>query len=161
MDASTVLASAEDRVIDEAVATLTQRDQTRQSPRPDERRRDVRQLFRLVLRCVHAGRAEAIIRPSEQTAAHCYAAGIDLSEEQGTFNALAEVLWRRLAGALAGEQLVQALALLNAIVAAAKDAMPGPTWSWPSVTAMGRVSSQRRAQARQAPAPRAMRVTWS
>ena len=111
-------------MIDEAVAALAQRDQAcQQSPGPDERRRDVRQLFRLVLRCVRAGRAEPIIRPSEQIAAHCYAAGIDLTEGQGAFNVLAEVLWRHLAGALADEQLVQALGLLNAIVGAGKDAM--------------------------------------
>ena len=123
MDASAVLASAEAQVIDEAVAALAQRDQTCPSSRPDARRRDVRQLFRLVLRCVRAGRAEAVIRPSEQIAAHGYAAGIDLSEGQGAFNVLAEVLWRHLAGELAGEQLVQALGLLSAIVGAGKDAM--------------------------------------
>jgi methylmalonyl-CoA decarboxylase len=123
MDASAVLADAEDRVIDEAVAVLAQRHQARQSARPDERRRDVRQLFRLVLRCMHAGRAEPIIRPSEQIAAHCYAAGIDLTQAQEAFNGLAEVLWRYLAGALAGEQLVQALGLLNATVGAGKDAL--------------------------------------
>jgi hypothetical protein len=123
VDASAVLASAEDRVIDEAVAALAQRDQVRQSSAPDGRRRDVRQLFRLVLRCMRAGRAEPIIRPCEQIAAHCYAAGIELAEEQGAFNALAEVLWRHLAGGLAGEQLVQALGLLNAIVGAGKDAV--------------------------------------
>ena len=123
MDASAALASAEDRVIDEAVAALAQRDQARQSPRPDERRRDVRQLYRLVLRCVRAARAEPIIRPAEQIAAHCYAAGIDLTEVQGTFTVLAEVLWRQLAVALAGDQLVQALGLLHAIVGTGKDAM--------------------------------------
>lgn len=123
MDASAVLASAEDRVIDEAVAALSQRDQARRSSRPDERRRDVRQLFRLVLRCLRTGRAEPIVRPSEQIAAYCYAAGIDLTEVYGTFNVLAEVLWRHLVGALAGEQLVQALGLLNAIAGASKDAM--------------------------------------
>ena len=122
MDASAVLASAEDRVVDEAVAALAPRDQARQSYRLDERRRDVRQLFRLVLRCVHEGRPEPIVRPFEQIAAHCYAAGIDLGEVQGTFNVLTEVLWRHLAGALAGEQAVQALGLLNAIVRAGKDA---------------------------------------
>ena len=123
MDASAVLAHAEDGVIDEAVAALAQRDEAcHQSPRTDGRRRDARQLFRLVLRCVHAGRAEPIIRPSEQIAAHCYAAGIELTEIQEAFNVLAEVLWRHLVGALDGEQLVQALTLLNAIVAAGKDA---------------------------------------
>ena len=111
-------------MIDEAVAALAQRDQAdQQSPGPDGRRRDVRQLFRLVLRCLHAERAKPIIRPSEQIATHCYAAGIDLAEIQGAFDVLAEVLWRHLAGALADEQLVQALGLLNAIVGAGKDAM--------------------------------------
>jgi methylmalonyl-CoA decarboxylase len=123
MDAAAILASAEDQVIDEAVGTLAQLDQGRQSPLPDRRRRNARQLFRLVLRCVRAGRAEPIIRPSEQIAAHSYAAGIDLTEVQGAFNVLAGVLWRHLTSALAGEQLVQALGLLNAIVEAGKDAM--------------------------------------
>jgi len=124
VDASAVLASAEDRVIDDAVAALAQRDQARhQSAGPDGRRREVRQLFRLVLRCMRAGRAGPIVKPCEQIAAHCYAAGIDLSEAQGAFNVLAEVAWRHLAGALAGDQLVEALGLLNAIVGAGKDAM--------------------------------------
>jgi methylmalonyl-CoA decarboxylase len=123
VDASAVLASAEDRVIDEAVAALAQGDQARQSPRPDQRRREVRQLFRLVLRCVREGRAKPIIRPSEQIAAHCYAAGSDLAEVQGSFTVLAEVLWRQLTDGLADEQLIQALGLLNAIVGAGKDAI--------------------------------------
>lgn len=122
MDASVVLASVEDRVIDEAVAALAHSDQARQSPLPDGRRREVRQLFRLVLRCVRAGRVKPIVRPSEQIAAHSYAAGIALAEVQGSFTVLAEVLWRQLAGALAGEQLVQALGLLTAITGAGKDA---------------------------------------
>ena len=123
MDVLTVLAGAEDQVIDEGAAALAQRDQTGQPSCPDYRRRDLRQLFRLVLRCVRAGRAGPIIRPSEQIAAHGYAAGIDLTEGQGAFDVLAEVLWRHLADALADEQLVQALGLLNAIVGAGKDAM--------------------------------------
>ena len=110
-------------MIDEAVAALAHSDQARQSLTPDGRRREVRQLFRLVLRCVLAGRAKPIIRPSEQIAVHCYAAGIDLAEIQGSFTVLAEVLWRQLADALAGEQLVQALGLLAAITGAGKDAM--------------------------------------
>jgi len=123
VDASAVLASVEDRVIDEAVAALAQDDQACQPSLPDGRRREVRQLFRLVLRCVHAGRAKPIIRPSEQIAAHCYAAGTDLAKVQESFTVLAEVIWRQLAGTLAGEQLVQALGLLTAITAAGKDAM--------------------------------------
>ena len=122
MDASAVLASAEDRVIDEVAGALAQRGQGRGSLLPDRSRRNARQLFRLVLRCVRAGRAEPIIRPSEQIAAHSYAAGIDLTEVQGAFNVLAEVLWRQLTGALDGGQLVQALELLTLIVGAGKHA---------------------------------------
>jgi methylmalonyl-CoA decarboxylase len=124
VDASVVLASAEVRVIDEAVAALAQRDQARHhSVGRDGRRREVRQLFRLVLRCVRAGGAGPIGKPCEQIAAHCYAAGIDLSEGQEAFNVLAGVLWRHLADAVPGEQLVEALGLLDAIVGAGKDAM--------------------------------------
>ena len=123
MDASAVLARAEDRVIDEAVAILAQAGHGRQPPRPDGRRREVRQLFRLILRCVRAGRAEPAIRPCQQIAAHCYAAGIDLAEIQGSLTVLTEVLWRQLAGGLAGEQLIEALGLLTVITGAAKDAM--------------------------------------
>jgi len=123
VDASAVLASAEDRVIDEAAAALAHGDQGRQSLFPDGRRREVRQLFRIVLRCVRAGRAKPVVRPSEQIATHCYAAGIDLTEVQGSFTVLAEVLWRQLADVLAGEQLLQALGLLTAITGAGKDAI--------------------------------------
>jgi methylmalonyl-CoA decarboxylase len=123
VDASAVLASVEDRVIDEAVAALARGDQAGRPAGPDGRRREVRQLFGLVLRCMRAGRAEPVIRPCEQIAAHCYAAGTGLAEVQGPFTVLAEVLWRQLAGALAGEQLIQALGLLNIIAGAGKDAM--------------------------------------
>ena len=123
MDASAVLASAEDRVIDEGVAALERSDLADGRSPGGDKRRDVRQLFRLVVRCMRAGRAEPVIRPCEQIAAHAYAAGMDLAELLGPFNVLAEVLWRHLAGVLAGDELVPALGLLNTIVGAGKDAM--------------------------------------
>jgi len=123
LDASAVLASAEDRVIDEGVAALERRDPADGRSPGGDKRRDVRQLFRLVVRCMRAGRAEPVIRPCEQIAAHSYAAGTDLAELLEPFNVLAEVLWRHLAGGLAGDQLVPALGLLNAIAGAGKDAM--------------------------------------
>ncbi len=124
MDVSAVLAGAEDRVVDEAVAALAEGDQPDQHWRStEERRRGIRQLFRLVLRCVLEGSAEPIITPSARIAAHCFAAGIDLAEVQGEFNALAEALWRQADGSLTGEQRVQALGLVNGIVGAGKDAL--------------------------------------
>jgi methylmalonyl-CoA decarboxylase len=124
VDVSAVLADAEDRVVDEAVAALAVGDQPGQHWHgPEERRRDVRQLFRLVLRCVREGSAESIITPSGRIAAHCFAAGTDLVQVQGEFNALAEALRRHADGSLAGEQRVQALGLVNGIVGAGKDAL--------------------------------------
>jgi methylmalonyl-CoA decarboxylase len=121
---SVVLADAEDRVVDEAVAALAEGDQPDQHGHdPKERRRDVQQLFRLVLRCVREGSAESIITPSGRIAAHCFAAGTDLAEVQGQFNALAEALCRHADGSLAGEQRVQALRLVPGIVGAGKDAL--------------------------------------
>jgi methylmalonyl-CoA decarboxylase len=122
LDASRVLSYAEDRLIDQVIAVLAERDQAASAPQPDRRRRDLRQLFHLVLRCARAGRAEPIIRPSEQIAAHSYAAGTDLGEVQAAFNALTEAIVRELADGLAGEHLVRALGLVNAIAGAAKDA---------------------------------------
>ena len=123
MEASAVVASAEDRVVEEAVAALVLRDQAQDHPPgAEERRHEMRQLFRLVLRCVREGRAEPIITPVTRIAAHCFAAGVDLAEAQEAFNVLAEALWRHVVGALAGEQRVEALGLVNAIVGAAKDA---------------------------------------
>ena len=66
MDAPAVLASVEDRVIDEGVAALARDDQADGRSPGDDKRRDVRQLFRLVVRCMGAGRAELVIRPCEQ-----------------------------------------------------------------------------------------------
>ena len=123
MEVSAVLASAEDGVVDEAVAVLALRDQTdHHSPTAQERRRDMRQLFNLVLRCVREDRAESIITPSERIAAHCFAAGVDLTQLQGSFDVLAEALWLHLAGALADEKRIEALRLVNAAVGAGKDA---------------------------------------
>ena len=83
--ASAVLADVEDRVVDETVAVLTQRDQApHRSNSPEECRRKVRQLFGLVLRCMREGRAEPIIKPSEQIAVHCFTAGVDLAGAQAT-----------------------------------------------------------------------------
>jgi methylmalonyl-CoA decarboxylase len=123
VDASAVLASVEDRVIDEGVAALERGDPLGGRSPGRDTRRDVRQLFRLVVRCMGAGRAEPVIRPCEQIAAHSYAAGQDLALLLGPFDVLAEVLWRHLDRTLAGDQLVPALGLLNAVVGAGKDAM--------------------------------------
>ena len=124
METSAVLASAQDRVVSEVVASLQRRDQAHHdASSPEQRRCDVRHLFELVLRCVHEGSAESIITPSEQIAADRFAAGADLAEVQAAFNSLAEVLWRHVAGALAGDQRVEALSLVNTVLGTGKDTL--------------------------------------
>ena len=124
MEISAVLASAQDRVVSEVVASLQRRDQAHDDASSLEQRRcDVRHLFELVLRCVHEGSAEPIITPSQQIAADRFAAGADLAEVQAAFNSLAEVLWRQVSGAFAGDQRVEALRLVNAALGTGKDAL--------------------------------------
>ena len=124
MEISAVLASAQDRVVSEVVASLQRRDQAHHDASSLEQRRcDVRHLFELVLQCVHEGSAESIITPSQQIAADRFAAGADLAEVQAAFNSLAEVLWRQVAGTFAGDQRVEALRLVNAVLGTGKDSL--------------------------------------
>ncbi len=124
MDMSAVLAGAEDRLIDEVVAALGQRHRARyEASGEQECRRYVRDVLDLVVRCVHEGRVEPIIASSEQAAAAGFAAGFDIAEAQDAVNVLEEVLWREVAATLAGDQRIEALGHLNAVLRAGKDAL--------------------------------------
>ena len=123
LETSAVIAGAEERVVDEAVAELERRHHERPDLQPGERRRHVRDLFRLVVQVRARGAVEPIIASSQQLAADRFAAGFDIGEVQGEFNVLEEVLWREVAGTLAGDQRIEALGLLNAILGAGRDAL--------------------------------------
>jgi hypothetical protein len=111
-------------VVEEAAAALERRHQAHHHEvSPEERRRNVRDLFELVVQCVHEGRAEPIIALSQQIAANRFEAGFDIAEIQGTFNVLEEVLWRHVAGTLADDQRIEALGLVNTILGAGRDAL--------------------------------------
>jgi methylmalonyl-CoA decarboxylase len=122
LETSDILAEARDRVVDEAVAELEQR-HSRNKATTTEGRRHLEDLFQLVVRCVSEGDADPIIASSHQLAADRFAAGSDIGEVQGEFNVLEEVLWRELADTLAGDQRVEALELLSAILGAGRDAL--------------------------------------
>ena len=83
----------------------------------------MRHLFGLVVECVHEGHAEPVIASSRQVAAGRFGAGLDIAETGRAFNVLEEVLWHEVAGALAGEQRIEALGLVHAILGAGKDAL--------------------------------------
>ncbi len=124
VETSAVLASAEDRMVDEAVAVLEPRQHGYdEASSAAERRRYVRHLFGLVIQCVHEGQAEPVIASSRQVAADRFGAGLDIAETGRAFNVLEEVLWHEVAGALAGEQRVEALGQVHAILGAGKDAL--------------------------------------
>ncbi len=124
VETSAVLASAEDRVVDEAVAILEPRQHGYdQASSAAERRRYVRHLFGLVVQCVHEGHAEPVIASSRQVAADRFRAGLDIAETGRAFNVLEEVLWHEMARALAGEKRIEALGQVHAILAAGKDAL--------------------------------------
>ncbi len=124
LETSAVLASAEDRVVDEAVAVLEPRQpEYEQACSTAECRRLVRHLFGLVVQCVKEGNAEPVVASSRQVAADRFGAGLDIAEAGRAFNVLEEVLWREVAGALAGEQRIEALGLVHAILGAGKDAL--------------------------------------
>jgi methylmalonyl-CoA decarboxylase len=121
---SAILVRTGDRVIGDAVAALEQRDQARRGvPSPAERRRDVEHLLELVRQCLHQGRSDPIIASSEQLAADCFGDGIDLADVQAAFVVLQDVLWRHLSAALPGDQQLETLRLVNAILGTGKDAL--------------------------------------
>ena len=123
VETSAFLASAEDRVVGATAAALEPgRPGHDQASSAAERGRYVRHLFGLVVQCVHEGQAEPVIASSRQVAADRFKAGLDIAETGRAFNVLEEVLWHELA-TLVGEQRIEALGQVNAILGAGKDAL--------------------------------------
>jgi methylmalonyl-CoA decarboxylase len=124
VETAAVLASAEDRVVDEVVAVLDQRRHARyRTSRQEELGRAVRDLFRLIVQCVQESDAEPIVSSSQQAAAARFVAGEDLAGALEVFNVLGEVLWHEVAVGVAGSQRLEALRQVTAIVGAGKDAL--------------------------------------
>ena len=122
METSEVLASARDRLVDQAVLELEQR-HTHSVPSGPEARRHLRDLFELVVQCVRDGGADAIIASAQQLAVDRFVAGFDIGDVQGEFNVLEEVLWREMADTLRGDQRIEALELLNTILGSGRDTL--------------------------------------
>jgi methylmalonyl-CoA decarboxylase len=121
---SAILAQAADRVVNDAIAALDERDQTqRRVPSPAERRHDVERLYDLVGQCLREGRPDPIVTPSQQIAADRFVAGIDLLDVQAAFVAMEDVLWRHLSAELTSARQLQAVRLLNTILGTGRDAL--------------------------------------
>jgi methylmalonyl-CoA decarboxylase len=123
VETSAVLASAQDRAVDEAVAALERNDQAHhRAASAGERRRYVRDLFGLVVQCVREGGTEPVMASSQQVAADRFVAGFDIAEIQEEFSVLEEVLWRLVADTLAGDQQIEAQRLVSTTLGAGRDA---------------------------------------
>jgi len=109
--------------VEQAVIELEQRHTYAVATGSEERRRHLRDLFELVVRCVRDGELEPIMSSSQRLAADRFAAGFDIGDVQGEFNVLEEVLWREMADTLGGDQRIGALELLNTILGAGRDAL--------------------------------------
>lgn len=124
VEMSAVLASAQGRVVGEAVAALERRDQAhRRAASAADRRRYVWDLFGVVVQCVRESGTEPIIASSRQVAADRFAAGFDIAEIQGEFSVLEEVLWRHVVDALEADQRIEAQRLVSTILGAGRDAV--------------------------------------
>ena len=123
METSEVLASAEGRVVDQAVAELQQRHSRDQATSPEASRGHLRDLFGVIVRCVRDENVEPIVTSSHALAADRFAAGFDIGEVQGEFNVLEEALWREIADSLSDDQRIEALELLNTVLGAGRDAL--------------------------------------
>jgi len=123
LETSEVLASAEGRVVDQAVAELQQRHSRDQATSPEASRGHLRDLFGVIVRCVRDENVEPIVTSSHALAADRFAAGFDIGEVQGEFNVLEEALWREIADSLSADQRIEALELLNTVLGAGRDAL--------------------------------------
>jgi methylmalonyl-CoA decarboxylase len=124
VEMSAVLASAQGRVVGEAVAALERRDQAhRRAASAADRHRYVWDLFGVVVQCVRESGTEPIIASSRQVAADRFAAGFDIAEIQGEFSVLEEVLWRHVVDALEADQRIEAQRLVSTILGAGSDAV--------------------------------------
>jgi len=80
-------------------------------------------LYALTRQCVGKRTLTPIIEHAERIAAERYAAGYDLAEIQTAFNALEEVIWKRVLTELPSGELAEALGLVSTVLGAGKDAL--------------------------------------
>ena len=132
METSAVLAGAEDRVIDEAVAELERRHTSDEHVEPQMRRRHLRDLFESSSSSACTTVTSSRSSRRSTTRGGSFRAGFALRNVQGEFNVLEEVLWRDVAVTLTGTQRIETLELLNAVLGTGRDAWPEPTWLLPA-----------------------------
>ncbi len=123
MDVAAWLTDSADAVLDEAYEAL-QRAHTPHYDAAGEAvtRERLTDLFDLVVSSIRDRDLAAMSRYAERVATERFEQGFDLGEVQTAFNALEEVMWRRVVAGAPTHDLAEAVGLLSTVLGYGKDA---------------------------------------
>jgi hypothetical protein len=89
----------------------------------EETRARIGALYALLLECLARKNAAAMIAHSRKIAEERWAAGFDLQEVQGAFNAIEELVWKRILASLPPDEFAQAIGMVSTVLGMGKDAL--------------------------------------
>jgi len=115
------ISALEDRVVDEAYATLQRRGEPHY--RAGDTRRKLLELFRQVVASIEARDPSTVAVYSEKIAVERLQTGFSISEIQAGFNVLEESMWAHVVGALEVDQRTEAVEAISLALRAGRDAL--------------------------------------
>jgi hypothetical protein len=124
MDVAALLVTHEQEVLDEAYAALERSHVTHYEAAGESfTRQGLGDLFRLVVASIKDRDLAEMSLYAEEVAAKRFDQGFDISEVQMAFNALEEVMWRRIVATAPPDELAEAVGLLSTVLGFGKDAL--------------------------------------
>ena len=124
MSVDVVLHDAASEIVDEAYEALHPQAHPHYAALGERLTREyLSDLFHQVVSGVVNREAVHLVQHAEQIAEERFLAGFDLAEVQAVFNALEQAMWRRIAAAEQGPELLASVGRLSAILGAGKDAL--------------------------------------
>lgn len=117
-----ILSEGQNEILDEAAEAL---DRSRLShydaAEPADRRAKLEKLFDVAIDCLRRRQLDPMIAYAEQIGTERFEHGYGLTEVQTAFNVLEESMWRKLAAAVAPDEIVESLGLLTTVLGLGKD----------------------------------------
>ncbi len=89
----------------------------------EETRARIGALYGLLVECLAKKNAAAMIAHARKIAEERWAAGFDLQEVQGAFNAIEELVWKRILASLPPSEFAQAIGMVSTVLGMGKDAL--------------------------------------
>jgi hypothetical protein len=124
MDVAALLVTHEQEVLDEAYAALERSHVAHYEAAGESfTRQGLGDLFRLVVASIKDRDLAEMSLYAEEVAAKRFDQGFDISEVQMAFNALEEVMWRRIVATAPPDELAEAVGLLSTVLGFGKDAL--------------------------------------